>query len=117
METLRRIDEDITALSNETKKKYPEVVEASERAIQAIKLMRESYVGDVMRRASSQHKTDNTSNFRSVMLTGPYILACNHADASTKIVSSFCCLNSLICIIYTYIYIHILYVSYYITYI
>lgn len=87
METLRRIDEDITALSNEAKKKYPEVVEASERAILTIKSMRESYVSDVMRRASTRNKTENTSNFRSVMLTGPYILACNHADASAKIVS------------------------------
>jgi len=85
METLRRIDEDIQALGAEAKKKYPEVSGAADRAAETLKGMREQYVSEVMRKAGGSAGSA-PAKFRSAMLTAPYILACNHANASIRIV-------------------------------
>lgn len=40
MEYLRQIEEDLTALGNETKKKHPEIKDSTDRAIATLKTIR-----------------------------------------------------------------------------
>ena len=83
MEYLRQIEEDIRGLGAEAKvqKKYPEVKDATERALVTLKTMREMYVADKMRKSGG----DKVVKFpQSSDVSAPYILACNYADANPK---------------------------------
>ena len=87
METLRRIDEDIRALHAEAEKsKFGDVVGACDKAVEALKGMREHYVSSVMRSVSQPSISSTIINFRSTLLSQPYVLACNHAGANIKMV-------------------------------
>lgn len=44
MDSLRKVEEELRSLAVEFKKKYPEVVDAAERALSTLKTMREMYV-------------------------------------------------------------------------
>ena len=92
METLRRIDEDVRALETEAEKsKFGDVVGACKKAVESLKLMREQYVASVMRNGSQTTSSSSIVNFRSTLLSQPYVFACNHAGASIKLV-----LNSIV---------------------
>lgn len=82
MDYLRQIEEDIRGLGAEAKKKYPEVKDATERALITLKTMREMYVADKMRKTGG----DKIIKFpQSSDISAPYILACNYADANPKL--------------------------------
>lgn len=85
MEYLRQIEEDLTSLGNEAKKRHPEIKDSTDRAIATLKIIRETYVSEVMRKTAST--TSKKFNFpQSSDLIAPYILTCNYAEASSKIV-------------------------------
>jgi hypothetical protein len=77
-------ESELHALSSEARKKYPEVAEASERAVARVRKMREQYAAAVRQ---GQGEAPHLSIFRSQDLLRPFLLACNHADASAKITS------------------------------
>jgi hypothetical protein len=84
MEYLRQIEEDIQNISLEGGKKYPEVADASNRALLALKMIRETYVAEI-------RKKDNPTisvKFKSCSeIVSPYILVCNHSESSQKLSS------------------------------
>lgn len=91
METLRRLDEDIRSIGEECTKKYPEVLDASERAIVVLKSMRETYVAEVMKNAKlGSGSSSSHTKFRSSAIVAPYILLCNHGDATVRAVRMLC---------------------------
>ena len=81
MDYLRQIEEDLRNIGIESKvnKKYPEVSDASERALDALKSIREVYVSDIMRKNKSA-KLPQSSD-----ILAPYLLVCNYADGSSKV--------------------------------
>jgi hypothetical protein len=84
MDSLRRVEEDLRNLAIEFRKKYPEVMDATEHALSTLKTMREMYVADKMRKsglAKEDVKIPQSSDILS-----PYILACNYADANPKLI-------------------------------
>jgi hypothetical protein len=101
MDYLRQIEDDLNTICQESKKyeyiylvsvtlltflcsrRYPEVKEAAEKALQSLRMIREVYVSDVMRRDTNQ----KTRAFpTSSDLSAPYILACNYSDGNVKLV-------------------------------
>lgn len=83
MEYLRQIEEDLRALCSEVGKKYPEVADSSERALNAVRLIREIYISEIRSKSS----TSGTVKFpRSSDIVSPYILICNYSDASSKLI-------------------------------
>jgi hypothetical protein len=91
MDYLRRIEEDLRNLGSESesKRKYPEVKDSTENALITLKLMRETYVAEVMRKNKEENSNDKTNAkfSQSSDITAPYILACNYADANPKLIS------------------------------
>ncbi|KAG5179489.1 hypothetical protein JKP88DRAFT_349881 [Tribonema minus] len=83
MEFLRVIEGELQGLSGEAKRKYPEVTEASERAILRLRGMREQYA-TALRRSGGE--APPLSMFRSQDLLRPFLLACNHSDAPAKLI-------------------------------
>lgn len=86
MDSLRKIEEDLRNFGVESKKKYPEVIDASERALATLKTIREMYVADKMRRSAVER--EDVKIPQSSDITAPYILACNYVDASPKLILS-----------------------------
>eukprot|EP01041_Mallomonas_annulata_P004581 gene4581-9106_t len=84
MDFLRRIEDDVKNLAAEVKKKYPDVRDATDRALITLKTMRESYVAEIMRGGGGD--TPKIAKYRSADVSAPYILACNYVDASLKTV-------------------------------
>jgi hypothetical protein len=84
MEYLRQVEEDIQNISLEGGKKYPEVADASNRALAALKILRETYVSEI-------RKKDNPTisvKFKPCSeIVSPYILVCNHSESSQKLIS------------------------------
>ena len=97
MEYLRQIEDDLQALGVEAKRKHPEIKDSADRALSSLKLIRETYVSDMMRKTGTATTavtaTNNATNKKknnlpqSSDIIAPYILTCNYADASPKIVS------------------------------
>eukprot|EP00605_Chrysophyceae_sp_TOSAG23-4_P001397 GSChrysophyteH1.ASY1.ANO1.1517.1 assembled CDS len=83
MDSLRKVEEDLRNLAIEFRKKYPEVMDATERALTTLKTMREMYVADKMRK-SGMAKEDVRIP-QSSDIVAPYILACNYSDANPKL--------------------------------
>ena len=81
MDYLRQIEEDLRNIGIESKlkKKYPEVTDASERALDAMKAIREVYVSEIMKKNKSA-KLPQSSD-----LLAPYLLVCNYAEGSSKV--------------------------------
>ena len=83
MDSLRKVEEDLRSLGVEFRKLYPEVSDATEHALATLKTMREMYVADKMRRSGVEKEDVRIP--RSSDIVAPYILACNYADASPKL--------------------------------
>lgn len=81
MDYLRQIEEDLRNISIESKlqKKYPEVCDAVDRALDALKSMREVYVSEIMKKSKTA-KLPQSSDVLS-----PYLLVCNYADGNAKV--------------------------------
>jgi hypothetical protein len=83
MDSLRKVEEDLRSLAVEFRKKYPEVVDAADRALTTLKTMREMYVADKMRK--SGFEKEDVKIPQSSDTLAPYLLACNYADANPKL--------------------------------
>lgn len=83
MDHLRQIEEDLRTVHVEAKKRYPEVAEAAEQALDSLKAVREVYVNDLRRSSSKDVKLMQASDISS-----PYILLCNYADCNSKLVGT-----------------------------
>jgi hypothetical protein len=59
------------------------VNDATDRALTSLKMMREIYISDMKKSADK-----NASLPQSPDISAPYILLCNHSDASSKLVRS-----------------------------
>lgn len=82
MEYLRQIEEDLQNISNEAGKKYPEVLDASNNGLHALKIIRETYVSEIRKRDNSNVSV----KFKhSSEVVAPYILVCNHVESSQKL--------------------------------
>jgi hypothetical protein len=81
MDYLRQIEEDLRNISAEAKlkKKYPEVGDAADRALDALKSIREVYVSEIMKKNKTA-KLPQSSDILS-----PYLLVCNYADGNPKV--------------------------------
>jgi hypothetical protein len=82
MDYLRQIDDDLRNLGVETGKRYPEIKDATERALISLKTVREHYISD-MRKSSLTNPILSQSND----VVAPYILLCNYADATPKLLN------------------------------
>ncbi|CAM9392659.1 unnamed protein product, partial [Scytosiphon promiscuus] len=80
MEFLRVVEEELRGLAAEARRRHPVVQEAAERAILKLRNMREEYA--VALRRQHEGNAPPLSMFRSQDLLRPFLLACNHADAS-----------------------------------
>lgn len=84
MDYLRQIENDLRNIGNESikfKKKYPEVSDSAERAMNALKSMREVYVAEIMKKNTSAKLSQSSD------ILAPYILVCNYAEGSTDIIT------------------------------
>ena len=88
MEYLRQIEDDLQALSLEAKRKHPEIKDSTDRAVASLKVIREVYVSDMMKKTQTKDKNKNHLPQSSDVIA-PYILTCNYADANPKIVRIF----------------------------
>ncbi len=79
MEHLRQVEADLQSLGLEAKKKYPEVKEATEKALLALKAMRDVYIQEMMK-----DKSKSVSLKSSSEVMAPYILILNYSDAALK---------------------------------
>lgn len=78
------VEEDLRNLGNEAKKRHPEVKEATDRAITALKAIRDQYVSDKMKKGSGADHAGKSH--QSADISAPYILLCNYADANPKLI-------------------------------
>lgn len=83
MNHLAQIEDDLRNLAAEAGRKYPEVKDSTERALSSLKMIREMYVS--MRRSEASSKEVKFP--QSSDISAPYILACNYADGSVKLIS------------------------------
>lgn len=97
MQHLGVVEEELRQLAAEsvTKKRqsYPEIKEAADKALCTLKNIREEYVRG-RGRGRGEASTNETGSIRRVSglpqssdILSPYILACNYADGSTKLLS------------------------------
>ncbi len=84
MDSLRQIEEDLRNFGMESKKKYPEVIDATERALGTLKMMREMYVSDKMRKTGMEKEDVKIPQSSDIL--APYLLACNYVDANPKLI-------------------------------
>ena len=80
----RQIEEDLRNFGLESKKKYPEVIDATERALGTLKMMREMYVADKMRKTGLEKEDVKIPQSSDIL--SPYLLACNYVDANPKLI-------------------------------
>lgn len=85
MENLRQIEDELRSFASEVDKKYPEVLDASIRALQTLKSVRESYISSIRNKDS---KLSTPSLTQSSDLLAPFILFCNYSDASSRLVTA-----------------------------
>lgn len=81
MEYLRQIEEDLRALSSEVGRKYPEITDSSERALNAVRSIREIYISEIRSKSNTSVKFPRSSD-----IVSPYILVCNYSDANGKLI-------------------------------
>ncbi|KAF1320945.1 hypothetical protein FI667_g12308, partial [Globisporangium splendens] len=87
MDFLRLIGDDLQALRSETKKKYPVVREAIDKAAETLPYLQKQYAA--LLRASADGATAPGPGhpiFKSEAILRPFLLACNHTNASHKII-------------------------------
>ncbi|CAM9675572.1 unnamed protein product, partial [Sphacelaria rigidula] len=85
MEFLRVVEDELRGLAGEARRRHPVVQEAAERAILKLRNMREEYAVALRRQHAGQ--APPLSMFRSQDLLRPFLLACNHSDASPHLIS------------------------------
>ncbi|CAM9461787.1 unnamed protein product, partial [Ectocarpus sp. 13 AM-2016] len=85
MEFLRVVEDELRGLAAEARRRHPVVQEAAERAILKLRNMREEYA--VALRQQHEGNAPPLSMFRSQDLLRPFLLACNHADASPHLMT------------------------------
>ena len=79
MDYLRQIEEDIRSLGLETKR-YPEIKDATDRALDTIKVLRDHYISDIRKSSEKSAALSQSSD-----VSAPYIILLNYADASSKL--------------------------------
>lgn len=82
MDFLRLIGDDLQALRAETKKKYPVVREAVDRAAEALPQLQAQYAAAL--RAGGAAPGPGHALFKSESVLRPFLLACNHTNAPHK---------------------------------
>ncbi|EQC37699.1 hypothetical protein, variant [Saprolegnia diclina VS20] len=90
MDFLRSVEEDLHGLIYETKKKLPAVRDAAEKGLEQIVLMRQMYAQSMRVDAAPG---PGHAVFKSDAILQPFLLVCNHATASQKLLIS--CFNSI----------------------
>jgi hypothetical protein len=83
MDFLRLITDDLQALKNEIKKKYPVVKEAIEKALESVQQLQKDYAA-LLRVESAPGPGHPLFKCESVLQ--PFLLACNHTNASNKLI-------------------------------
>jgi hypothetical protein len=63
--------------------RYPEIKDATERALATLKTIRELYISDIRKNTETSPSLSQSND-----ISAPYILLCNYADATPKLVSS-----------------------------
>ncbi|OQR94140.1 hypothetical protein THRCLA_08236 [Thraustotheca clavata] len=90
MDFLRSVEEDLTALIAETKKKMPMVRDAADKGIEQIVIMRQMYAQSMRVEAAPG---PGHAVFKSDAILRPFLLVCNHSNANSKLLVS--CFNSI----------------------
>ncbi|KAF0744211.1 hypothetical protein AaE_008489, partial [Aphanomyces astaci] len=94
MDFLRSIEEDLNLVEAETKKKLPAVKDAAEKGIEKIGQIRQLYAQ--MLRVEAAPGPGNAI-FKCDAILRPFLLACNHATASQKLlIASFNSIQKLV---------------------
>ncbi|CAI5738921.1 unnamed protein product [Hyaloperonospora brassicae] len=83
MDFLRQVAVDLHALRTEAKRKYPVVKEAVDRALETLPLLQQQYAALV--RAEKHAPGPGHRFFQSESVLRPFLLTCNHTNASHKI--------------------------------
>ncbi|KAG3012149.1 hypothetical protein PC121_g15103 [Phytophthora cactorum] len=83
MDFLRQLAADLHALRAEAKRKYPVVKEAVDRALEALPALQQQYAA--LLRVEGRAPGPGHSLFQSESVLRPFLLACNHTNASHKI--------------------------------
>ncbi|CAH0476610.1 unnamed protein product [Peronospora belbahrii] len=83
MDFLRQLAVDLNALRTEAKRKYPVVKEAVDRALETLPALQHQYA--TFLRMEERAPGPGHSLFQSESVLRPFLLACNHTNASHKI--------------------------------
>ncbi|KAL4144987.1 hypothetical protein PRNP1_012661 [Phytophthora ramorum] len=83
MDFLRQLAADLHALRTEAKRKYPVVKEAVDRALETLPALQQQYAA--LLRVEGRAPGPGHSLFQSESVLRPFLLACNHTNASHKI--------------------------------
>ncbi|KAJ0400065.1 hypothetical protein ATCC90586_000537 [Pythium insidiosum] len=84
MDFLRLLSDDLQALRGETKKKYPVVREAVDKALATLPSLQQQYAA-LLRAEASSPPGPGHPLFKNDSVLRPFLLACNHTNASHKI--------------------------------
>ncbi len=84
MEYLRQIEDDLKNIGTESKNKFPLVKEAADKALNALKIIRDTYVSDIMKRSNDEKSVKFP---QSSDILSPFMLACNYADCTSKLIN------------------------------
>lgn len=87
MDFLRLISEDLHTLHHEVRKKYPVVKEAIDKALAMLPLLQKQYVNLLREQNASMGSSPGPGHpmFKCDILLRPFLLTCNHTNASHKI--------------------------------
>ncbi|EGZ09297.1 hypothetical protein PHYSODRAFT_525769 [Phytophthora sojae] len=83
MDFLRQLAADLHALRGEAKRKYPVVKEAVDRALETLPALQQQYAA--LLRVEGRAPGPGHALFQSESVLRPFLLACNHTNASHKI--------------------------------
>ncbi|CAI5728792.1 unnamed protein product [Peronospora farinosa] len=83
MDFLRQLAADLHALRSEAKRKYPVVKEAVNRALETLPALQQQYAA--LLRVEGRAPGPGHVMFQSESVLRPFLLACNHTNASQKI--------------------------------
>ncbi|KAF4321826.1 hypothetical protein BBO99_00004555 [Phytophthora kernoviae] len=83
MDFLRQLAADLHSLRAEAKRKYPVVKEAVDRALEALPALQQQYAA--LLRVEGRAPGPGHPLFQSESVLRPFLLACNHTNASHKI--------------------------------
>ncbi|RLN93502.1 hypothetical protein BBJ28_00007722 [Nothophytophthora sp. Chile5] len=83
MDFLRLLSADLHALRGEAKRKYPVVKEAVDRALETLPALQQQYAA--LLRVEGRAPGPGHPLFKSESVLRPFLLACNHTNASHKI--------------------------------